>query len=125
MQAEVAHRGHDQSPAERVALEEVACEKDHEVITVTNRSARVNGDESIGVAVEGETEVGVELHHLGDERVDMGRAAVDVDVATVRIVVDRGDARAGRLEDLVSDVTGRAVGAVEHDVQRGEVCRYE
>jgi hypothetical protein len=59
METEVAHRSDDQSAAEFVAIKEVAREEDHEIVAVANLSARVNGDETIGVAVEGESEVGV------------------------------------------------------------------
>ena len=117
VQAEVAHGRDDQSPAERVAFEEVAREEDHEVVAVAHVALGVDRDQSVGVAVEGETQVGVQFEHVRDEVFDVGRAAVLVDVATVRLVVDRRDARAGRLEDLVRDVTGRAVRAVEHDVE--------
>ena len=117
MQTQVAHRGDDQPPAQGVAFEEVAREEDHEVIAVANPSSGVHGDEAIGVAVEGEAEVGVQLQYVRHEVFDVGRAAVLVDVATVGLVVESRDACAGRFKDFVRDVTGRAVGAVEHDVQ--------
>jgi len=105
VQSQVAHGRDDQSPAEGVSFEEVEREEDHEVVAVANVSCGVDRDEAIGVTVEGESEVGVEFEHVRHEVFDMRRAAVLVDVATVRLVVNRRDARAGRLEDLVRDVT--------------------
>src|SRR5665213_3668194 len=117
MEAEIAHRRDDQSPAEFIAFKEVAREEDHEVITVADLSSRVNRDETIGVAVEGEAEISVQIEYLGYEVFDMRRAAVLIDVATIRLVVNRRDPRAGRFKDLVRDVTGRSVRAVEHDME--------
>src|SRR5665213_682133 len=82
MQSEVAHRSDDESAAEGVSFEEVAREQDHEVITVANLPPRVNRDQTIGVPVKGETEIGVQFEHVGDEVIDMRRAALLVDVAT-------------------------------------------
>ena len=51
------------------------------------------------------------------------RAAADVDVLPVRLVVDHLDPGAGRGQDLRGRHAARAVGAVEHDVQVGTASR--
>ena len=75
VQSQVAHRGHDESAAQGPALGEVQGEQDHHVVAVAHRAVRVDRDEAIGVAVEGEAQVGAEFEHGRDEVVDVGRAA--------------------------------------------------
>ena len=61
----------------------------------------------------------------GGERVDVRGAAAVVDVAPVGRVADDRDVGAQAPEDLGRDAVGRAVGAVQQDVEAVEVERRE
>ena len=63
VETEVAHRGDGDAAAEHVALVTVEGEEHHEIVAVAYRSLVVDGDQAVGVAVDRETQVGVELAH--------------------------------------------------------------
>ena len=69
------------------------------------------------------TEVGAGLDDRARERGRAGRADRLVDVEAVGTVADRGHARAELGEHLRRDLVGRAVRAVEHDVDAVEPVR--
>ena len=83
----------------------------------TTLPAAVHGDQPVGVAVEGEPEVGASAAHLCRQRRRRGGAAADVDVHAVGLVVDHVDPGAGCAEDAGPPRRPGPVRAVEDDVQ--------
>ena len=58
----------------------------------------VDGDQPVGVAVEGQAGVGPFRHHLEPQVLGMGGAATVIDVATIGVVVDDDDVGTEALE---------------------------
>ena len=83
----------------------------------TTLPVRVHGQAAVGVAVEGEAGVGAVLDDRRAQRLEVGRAAVVVDVEAVGVGVDRDDRRAGVLQGAGTGRVGGALGAVEHDLE--------
>ena len=85
----------------------------------------VDGEKAIGVAVEGEAEVGTARHDLGGEGFGVGGTAAVVDVGAVGVVGDGVHLGAEARQHLGRDGRGGAVGAVDHDAHAGEVAPLE
>jgi hypothetical protein len=101
LEAEVTHHGGDHAPAGKVAviLELVGpCEED--VVAIENRSFFVHQQHSIGISVEGEAAIRAILEDHLCEHLRSGCAAVGVDVVTVRLRRDGGDACSKTLEKV-------------------------
>ena len=79
-------------------------------------SALVDRKAAVGVAVVGEAHVEAVADDEVLQALDVGRAAVDVDVEAVGRVVDDVRLGAHGVEDRLGDRGGRAVGAVETDL---------
>ena len=109
------------SPASSPRAGQVDGEEGQQGVAVGHRPGVVDGHQAVGVAVEGQPEVGPGGHHRGGQRLGVGRAAAVVDVRSRRarqaIAVTVGPQRG---EDHGGDGAGRAVGAVEHDRQAVE-----
>ena len=73
---------------ERVALEALEREDPQELVAVNEPARAVDRDAPVGVAVEGEADVGPVLDDRLGERRRVGRAAAAVDVVAVGLVVD-------------------------------------
>ena len=80
----------------------------------------VDGQAAVGVAVEGEPDVGAVLEHGRADGVEVGGAAAVVDVEAVGRGVDRDHLGAGVLQGARPDVVRRTLGAVEHDGETRE-----
>jgi hypothetical protein len=80
----------------------------------------VDHDQPVGVAVERDADVGAFLDHLGLDRLERGRADAIVDVEPVGADADRDDLGAQLPDRGRSDLVGRAVGAVDHHLERVE-----
>ena len=118
LEAAVREDGDDEDPArEGVAAQPVEGAQPEELVAVDDAAAAVDDDEPVGVAVEGEAEVGAPGDHLGRERRRGGGPAADVDVHAVRLVVDDVDAGPGRRQDPGGGDAAGAVRAVEDDVE--------
>ena len=124
MQPEVAHRGDDQSAPEARALDQVEGEEHHQVVAVAHDASRVDRDQAVGVAVEGQPQVGAR-----SRAPPATRLSTCVEPQSSLMLRPSGwswitvTSRAGRREELVRDVARRAVGAVDHEVQGREVAR--
>ncbi len=90
-------------------------------VAVDDLSALVDRDQPVAVAVEGEAERSSALDDGALQECGVGGAAADVDVRAVRRVPDRVHGRAEPLEGVHGEAGAGPVGAVEHDVQSGEV----
>ena len=83
------------------------------MVTVDHVPLLVHGQATIGVAVEGEAHVQVVLLHQLLQVLDMGGAAVLVDVEAVRRVAHHVGIGAQGVEHALGDLPGRAVGGVQ------------
>ena len=110
--------GHDRDrhavAGQAVVLAQVQRGERDQLVAVHDRAVAVDGEHAVAVAVEGEAEV-VAARAWPRELLDVGRAAVAVDVAPVGLDGDRVDVGAEAPEDLGRDPVGGAVGAVEQD----------
>ena len=78
----------------------------------------VDGQQPVGVTVEGEPDIGAARGDLGGEGFGVGGAAAVVDVGAVGVDGDGHDVGAETGEHLGGDGGGGAVGAVDHDAAR-------
>ena len=88
---------------EHAALEPIEGEDPEHLVAVDDPTRAVDRDQPIGVAVEGEPDVGAASLDLRGERGRRRGPGVDVDVHAVGLVVDDLDGRAGGREDLRAD----------------------
>ena len=120
-EAEIAHAGRDDLRHDQLAaLREVARPEIEHRVAVVNRPAFVEQQRAVGVAVEGEAEVEVAGREPRGERFRVGRAAVAVDVLTVRRGEEELDLGAEPGEELAGDPRGGAVRGVEGDSHPSE-----
>ena len=78
-------------------------EQSDQSITVDELAPLVDGEEAIGITVEGDAEIGAFDQHRPLERFGVGRAATIVDVATIGRGVQHGDAGAEATQRLGSN----------------------
>ncbi len=84
-------------------------------------AALVDREHPVAVAVEGDAEIEAAVDDERAQRGEVGRAAADVDVRSVRVVADRFDVGAELRERVGRDAGVRAVRAVDRDAQAGQV----
>ena len=118
LQAAVRQDGHDQAAARQLAAgQPVEGQDPEDLVAVDDAPVRIDRDEPVRIAVEGEADVGAVTDDGLRQRGRIGGPATDVDVDPVRIGVDHLDGRAGRLEDGRPERRARAVRPVEDDLQ--------
>ena len=115
------HGGHQGVVLQGPLLDHFRGADRHDPVAVHHVAVLVHEDDPIRVAVQGDTEIGAVLldrlaHHLGVQR-----AALGVDVGAVGLDPDRDHLGAQFLEDCRGHLVGRPVGAVQHDLQAGEI----
>jgi len=108
---------------EGVAPLQVGRGESDQIIAVADRPFTVHREHAIAVPVEGEAEIGARGRDVGDQVLDVGRAAAGIDVAPVGLGGDRLDTGTESLEDRRCGAVGRAIGTVEGDGQAAEVER--
>ncbi len=118
LEAEVGHHGgHRGVAAQGAGLLHGDGEDGDDLVAVHLVAVGVGGQAAVGVAVQGDAEVGLVLLHRGAQPVQVGGADAVVDVEAGGLgpqgVDDLG---AGPGEGLGGDVGGRAVGAVDDDL---------
>ena len=122
LEPEVRHQGPDHSAAENPAPLAVLGDHEQDVVAVEDLAARIDHDEAIAVAIQGDARIRPVLQHGLAHRARADRPAAVVDVETVRAHSDRHDLRAELLEHAGGDLVGRPVRAVHHEpepVQHG------
>ena len=114
------HRADHDRRVQLVVSREVARgEREHDV-AIMDAAGRVDGDDAIAVAIEGEADVRLLVHHRARQRLWRGRAAALVDVLPVGLIEEREHLGAGAREHGRRDAVRRAVRAVERDTHAGE-----
>ena len=115
---EVGHHGDDDRVLGQATVGVAIDGADPDDLIAVDQPARgIDGQHPIGVAVEGEPDVGAAGHDRTPKVIGVGRAAVRVDVGAVRLVVDHLHRRAERPEHSRGDCGGGPVGTVDHDRQ--------
>ena len=108
-----------------IAREQVAGQDREDVVAVDGSTRVIDQEDAVGVAVEGDPELGTVLDRRRGDRLEVRGAAVDVDVRAVRLAGDQLRVGAECGEQTRGDRRGRAVGAVHDDAQSVELdaCR--
>ena len=120
-EAEVRHdRRDDRVVREPAVLAQGEGQHGQDLVAVDDRAVGRHGEAPVGVAVEGDAEVGALLDHGPLERLQVGRPAAVVDVPPVRFGRQSDDRGAGPAEHLGSDERRRPVGAVQRHGEAGE-----
>src|SRR6185437_4476710 len=118
LETEIRDHGRDDARILQAAVFLPALGDDGEqLVAVDDMPALVDDEHAVGVAVERNADVGAHLAHLARQRVEIGRAAVLVDVEAVRIDADRNDLGAELPQRAWRDLVGGAVGAIDDDTQ--------
>ena len=89
----------------------------HDLVPIHNIPIGIDGHDAICIAVVGKSYVRAELTHCPLECLRIGRPATDVDVVAVRRVIDHRSPSAQRPKGRGRGAAGRAVRAVDHDMQ--------
>ena len=128
-QAIVAHDGGDHGAGgESAVLVEIDAADVHDQVAVHHVAALVHGNAAVGVAVVGKAHVEALLDHVATQAVDVGGAAVHVDVEAVGRVVDHANVGAKGIKDGLGHGGRGTVGAVQanlHALQREVRARDE
>ena len=118
---QVGHHGDDHGVARQHApLVAVEGEDGDQVVAVDQLAPVIDHQHPVGVAVEGDAQVGAPLDHVGLQVAGVGGPAAVVDVDAVGRPVDHVDLDAQAAQDVGRHRGGRAVGAVDHRPQAGE-----
>ena len=121
--AEVGHDGDGHGVAGQVSpFGQVQREERQQHVAVDHGAVVVNGNDTVGVAVEGQPEVGLVRHDRARQLAGVGRAALVVDVRPIRRVVQRPHLGAESGQHLGGDGAGRTVGAVDDDMEAVEAA---
>ena len=121
LEAEIGHDGDDDAGlGEQTLLRPRRGDRRHHLVAVDEVAALVDDHHAVGVAVEGDADIGAHLAHLGGERGWRGRADVAVDVEAVRIDSHREDLGAELPQRLRRDPVAGAIGAVDDDADAVE-----
>ncbi len=117
LQTHVGHQGANHAPLEAAVAQGIARDDIEDLVPVDDVAGAVHHHQAIAVTVEGDTEVGLALQHLGRQRLRGGGADAIVDVETIRAATD-GDHLGSQLaEHGRSDVIGGAMTAIHHHLQ--------
>ncbi len=116
LEAEIGHDRRDDAVLRQAAvLAPGAGDDAHELVAVDDVALLVDDEDAVGVAVEGDADIGAQFADLADQRLRRRRADLLVDVEAVGLDAHGDDLGAELPERLGRDLVGGAVGAIEHD----------
>ena len=127
LEAEIGHhRADDARLGEQAILRPAFRDHGQELVAVDQMTVLVGDDDAIGVAVERDADIRAHLANFSAQRVGRRRAAVVVDVETVRFDTDRDHVGAEFPQRLGRHAIGGAVGAIDDDAQavEREIARH-
>ena len=120
-EAEVGHhRDHHRVAGQLSPLGQVEGEQGQQLVPADHPALGVDGEQAVGVAVEGQPQMGLVLHHGAGQRVGGGGPAAGVDVGAVGLAADGDHLGAQSLVDAGGQRRGGAVGAVDHQPEAVE-----
>ena len=111
------HRGHGPATGQPAVLGPVAGDQRHDLVTVDLLAVLVGQDHPVGVAVQGDAQIGTARSHGRLHAFGMGGAAFVVDVGTVGVDADGDHLGAQLPQNLGRNLVGGAVGAIDDDLQ--------
>src|SRR5579883_3074766 len=113
-EAEIGHDGGDDGVLGKAAGgAEGAGGKEQGAVAIDDLAAAGDEDGAIGIAVEGDAELGVVLDDGGAGGFEVERATAEVDIAAVGGVADGDDFGAEAAEELGREAAGGAVAAID------------
>ena len=118
LEPEVGHDGGDDAAAlEHATSGPVQGDQGHDLVAVDDLALLVTDDDPVGVAIQGDPDVGaIAFDRLG-QGLGMGRAAVGVDIQAVGLDAHGADLGPQLIEGGRGDPVSRAVGAVDCHAQ--------
>ena len=124
--AEVAHHRHRHRVASQYTASVAIDGADgDDVIAVDELTAVVDCEHPVGVAVEGQTEIGFAFDDCSLQIVGIRRPAMVIDIAPVGCVVDDLDVGTDRGQHGRGNLAVGAVGAIDHDPKPPQVAALE
>ena len=118
----VGHGGSDNGVvAKNSPLFHVTCGQEHDGVAVDDVAVCVGEHGAVGIAVKGDTEIGLEVLRFGGNDFRMQSAAVGVDVAAVRRRMGEMNGAGEVSEQLGRDSGSRAIGAIQDNAKAVEV----
>ena len=121
LEPEIGHHRRDQSPAlQRTAALPGCGDERHELVAVDDLAALVGDDDTVGIAVERDADIGAHFAHPLAHRFGRRRAAFLVDVETVRLIADLNDLGAEFPQCGGRNLVGGAIGGIDDDPQAFE-----
>ena len=122
LEAEIGHgSGDDAIALEFVLGFEMASDGEENAIAVDDFARFADEESAVGIAVEGDTELGALGDHALLQTFEMKRTAGGVDVAAVGGNTHGDDFSAKRAEELGAKFVSSAIGAVENDAEAGKI----
>ncbi len=120
-EAEIGHGSGDHAiPFELVLRFEVTRDGKENAIAVDDFAGFANEEGSVGIAIEGDTELGA----LGDDALlqafEMERTAAGIDVAAIGGDAHLDDVGAERAEEFGAELVGGAIGTVKNNAETGK-----
>jgi hypothetical protein len=118
VQTAVAHHGgNERLPGERPAPEHVECGDGHHIVAINQRARLVAQQHAVGVAVVRDAHMRPVRDDLAAHEFRVHRAAILVDVFSVRLIAKDKNLGAELAQDAGRGFVGGAVRAIRHDAQ--------
>ena len=111
------HRGHHAAAGKLALLQHGCGNQRQQLIAVDHPPLLIGDDHAIGVAIQGDADIGAHLAHLLAHALRRGGAALVVDVVAVGLHPDLDHFRAQLPQRLRRHAIGRTVGTVDHHPQ--------
>ena len=92
----------------------------HQLVAIHQNAFLVDDQHAIGITVQRDAEIGTHLVHLLRQAARVCRAAIEIDVEPVRLVVDGHDLGAQLPQRRRCRLVGCPVGTIDDDAHSGE-----
>ncbi len=126
LKAQVGHHGGDHAAAlQHAPPGPVTADQRHDLVAVDHLAVFVANDQPVGVAVQGDADVGPPVADHGRQGLRVGRAAVGVDISPVGRHPDRNDLGPKFVEGRRGDLVAGTIGAIDGDAQAGQATGGE
>src|SRR5882724_10746687 len=118
LKPEIRHHGSDQRVArEPATARQPGRDQRHQLIAIEDVATFIGDDQPIGIAIEGNADIGATRQHLAPHLLGRQRSALAIDVQTIGRYADREHLGAEFPEYRRGDLVGGTMGAVDDDTQ--------
>ena len=93
----------------------------HNLVSVHHSAVFIHCQKSVCIPVKSQTDIGLLIYDSGHQFFHMCGAAVGIDVAAVRIVMNGNDLCSQFLQRFHGSIIGGALGAVHNDLQIAQI----